>query len=203
MQPGNSSIRGIIRFLNLQKFWLSLTKEQQAALIRYYRSGLGAIPNGSPIEGEIWCTDARPLQYLWGLISWAVADHDYDLADKIIDYGWKVYDTATYTDRHFFLQQAAECYYKQRDIRPDALEKVEYFCKTDIKVFPVYSRELIREFKTLPRIETVIRLAILLEKQQRYEEAIEVCNYAIRNHLRDGTKGGFEGRVEKMKKKIK
>lgn len=39
-----------------------------------------------------------------------------------------------------------------------------------------------------------MRLAIIYERQGKYEKAIEVCNEAIKRDQDDGTKGGFDGR---------
>lgn len=46
------------------------------------------------------------------------------------------------------------------------------------------------------------RLAIIYEKQGNVSEAIEICEMAIGYGLKDSTKGGFEGRLEKLQKKL-
>lgn len=49
-----------------------------------------------------------------------------------------------------------------------------------------------------------IRLAVIYEKQKRYQEAIRICENAIRlKATNDGTKGGMKGRLERLKKKEK
>lgn len=45
------------------------------------------------------------------------------------------------------------------------------------------------------------RLAMAYEKAECYNSAINICNEAISLGYTDGTKGGFEARLEKLKKK--
>lgn len=53
-----------------------------------------------------------------------------------------------------------------------------------------------------PLIPAYKRLAMLYEKRRNYEEAIFVCQEAISKGITgDGTKGGMEGRIERLKGK--
>jgi tetratricopeptide (TPR) repeat protein len=45
-------------------------------------------------------------------------------------------------------------------------------------------------------------LAIILERSNQLEEAIEVSTLALKRGLHDGTRGGFEGRIKRLKKKM-
>lgn len=89
-----------------------------------------------------------------------------------------------------------------RDERKDALEKCLLFCKKDMEKLPVFLKRVIAEFGAAPKCISVIQLPIIYEKQRRYEEAIEVCEFALLHDLDDGTKGGFAERIEKLQKKI-
>jgi len=53
------------------------------------------------------------------------------------------------------------------------------------------------------RIPAFQRLAMILDEQGDIEGAICVCKLALSYNLTDGTKGGFEGRIAKLKKKLK
>ena len=46
------------------------------------------------------------------------------------------------------------------------------------------------------------RLATAYEKAECYNSAINICNEAISRGYTDGTKGGFEARLERLKKKL-
>lgn len=45
------------------------------------------------------------------------------------------------------------------------------------------------------------QLAIIYEKQERFEQGIEVASAALAYGLRDGTQGGYVGRIDRMKRK--
>ena len=198
-----NKIEGMIGYLGLEDFWMSLSFEQSEAMIRYIRSGLGADAQGSPIEGKIVHSSARPLSYLGSFIGWAVADHDYELADKIIEHCDKIYDKATPVDKHFYLMGAADCYYKQRTAREDALALAEKYHMMDVKLFPQYKGPLVKDMGgILPRIPSFQQLAIMYEKAGRYQDAIDICKLAMKYGLTDTTKGGYAGRLEKLQKKL-
>ncbi len=44
-------------------------------------------------------------------------------------------------------------------------------------------------------------LAIMLEEEEAYDQAEEVCRTALANGVEDGTKTGFEGRIKRIRKK--
>ena len=64
------------------------------------------------------------------------------------------------------------------------------------------AEEFVAEFGEVPRIPAFKRLAIIYERQDRYEEALAVCDQALDIGTTDGTKGGFEGRKERLRKKM-
>lgn len=53
----------------------------------------------------------------------------------------------------------------------------------------------------LPRVTTFQKYATLLTEQGEYEKAIEICEIAISHGLQDGTKGGFEAQIGRIRKK--
>ena len=63
-----------------------------------------------------------------------------------------------------------------------------------------YEKEEFRYYP--PRCPSLSQLAIIYEKMGEYEKAIEISNIAASLNQTDGTKGGFEGRISKLQKKI-
>jgi hypothetical protein len=51
-------------------------------------------------------------------------------------------------------------------------------------------------------VDSFKMMAIAMAEDQRYEEAIKVCETAMSLGLEDGTKTGFEGRIARLKKKL-
>ena len=73
--------------------------------------------------------------------------------------------------------------------RDEAAIKAGYYSKDDIG-------------RALPSFPTFKRLAIIYEKQKRYDEAIAVCERAIElGFINDGTEGQMPGRIARLMKK--
>lgn len=91
------------------------------------------------------------------------------------------------------------------------MEAVVDLCKKDIDlagdVMEYYHRsESVNGVHVDPSayMDTFQRLAIIYEKQGKYDEAIEVCKQAIQyGILRDGTQGGMQGRIARIMSKKK
>lgn len=194
-------VGGLIGCLGLEEFWLSCSDAEKKALNRYNQGGLST---GKPLpldEGTL-TTSQTQLGFLSAMIGWAESDKNYPLADKIIEAGMKApIDSGNLLDAHYFWQNAAECYYKQRDERDDAISRTIEMCQTDIDMFPKYSKPMKKEFGDIPRITTFSRLIIVYEKLGRIDDAIKVCKLALKYKLKDNTKGGYEERLKKLEAK--
>lgn len=94
-----------------------------------------------------------------------------------------------------------ELCYKQRE-DPRYLKLCEEYCAEDIRLFRHYKDRLPKEHGALPVIPSFKRLVIIYEKQGRLKEAIKVCDWAVKNRLRDGAKGGFEARLSGLRTKL-
>lgn len=70
----------------------------------------------------------------------------------------------------------------------------------DLNLVDFWNEKFFKENE--PRVHAFKRLAIIYKKQERYKEAIGVCKKAIRYDMRDGTKSGFEGRLERLKREL-
>jgi len=107
-------------------------------------------------------------------------------------------------NEHFKIMEKIQATYRDNEHK-----KCEVLCKKDIKLFPQYIIGLANDHGFNPDGEIPLRmvsfetLVKVYEKQGRYAEGIKVCELAIGYRLPDGTKGGFKGRMEKLKKKLK
>ncbi len=131
---------------------------------------------------------------------------------------------------HFEYLQLISMYYAKRDEEGN-IDKCIHICLKDIALYPLFKQAYIKDdinnlkvsqsFREVgskehnelqSRIDnyqypilsvpSFKRLAIIYEQQNKLNEAIEVCEKAISYSLDDGTKGGFEGRIEKLNRKI-
>ena len=169
--------------------------------MQYYGARAGSDSARSPIEGKIISSTETPLQYLSSNVRFAMQEKNFAFADKLIQYCEKCGGSPV--EMHFFYLAAHQCYYKQRDIRADAIDRCKEYCRKDIALFPSYSGDLLKEFDKLPQCPAFQQLSIIYDKEGNYQAAINVCKLALSYGLDDGTKGGFEGRLQKLEKKLK
>lgn len=92
-------------------------------------------------------------------------------------------------DKHFPRTKLAEMAYKNGDFT-----ECERYCLDVINELDE------KEFKEA-RVVAFSRLAIMYEKQGRLQDAINISERALSIGQHDGTKGGYEGRIEKLKRK--
>lgn len=125
-------------------------------------------------------------------------------------------------DKHYHLMQETEKLYseatKAKQVDGHLVQRVIELCQQDIcleEQFRQYELEKIQadidmgytDQSSSPRklacYTSFKRLAIIYEKQQRYEDAIAVCQCAIEaGRLDDGTKGQMPGRMANLQKKL-
>lgn len=104
-------------------------------------------------------------------------------------------------DRHFLLQTIVEITYKERK-EPEMRRTCREIAENHILEFAALAPALKQDMGgDLPRVSTFQHFAVLLTEDGDYEYAIKVCNTAINYGLHDGTRSGFEGRIEKIKRK--
>ena len=93
--------------------------------------------------------------------------------------------------------------YKHRS-DPEMAQTCARVAEMHIAEFPQIAGPLKKDMDgVLPRVTTFQHYATLLTEQSKFDRAIEVCETAIRFELHDGTKSGFEGRINRIKKQQK
>lgn len=84
-------------------------------------------------------------------------------------------------------------------------KSLEKMCKQSIKLFQKYIdkvRELNLEYETPKHVPAFVRLAMLYEKQENYQKAIDICVQAIQlGAYEDKSNGKMYGRLARMIKK--
>ena len=120
--------------------------------------------------------------------------------------------------KHYLLEEQIKESYtvarEQNGFDSQEMEAVVQLCKEDLsladKVIEYYARRnqilsthvYFREYN--PDYPTYKRLAIIYEKQKKYDAAIEVCKAAIEKSFPDdGSEGGMAGRIARLQKKIR
>jgi hypothetical protein len=109
-----------------------------------------------------------------------------------------VTSAASPVDRHYALQALAQAAYRLRAVHPDALEDAEAACREQILLADVVGPALRQEFGSKPSHHGYKQLSIILEKQKRDAEALDVVERA----RSAGWDGDWDKRVERLAKKV-
>lgn len=105
-------------------------------------------------------------------------------------------------DRHFLLMSLVDQSYRHRKDDPELEKLCAEISEQHIQEFPEIKPALVKSLDgILPRVTTFQKYSTLLAEQNNFDRAVEVCAVAISHGLHDGTKGGFEGRIERIKRK--
>lgn len=223
---------GIIGYLGLSDWWGQLSEEERRFLRACFARGVsvGGFVNPRMLDKGNAATSQTPEGFLNGLGLWALAEHNYALADKCLQEALRL--GFNVIDQHFTYLHLIDTCYKQRDKEPEWVERCAEYCRRDIDLFPAFKEAWINEErksllkmsrdpfytaeerkryraeakKEIPfnlHIPSFARLAIIYEKQGRFDEAIKVCDMAISYGVfGDGTKGGFTERRKRLEKKL-
>ena len=114
----------------------------------------------------------------------------------------QLYKKGDPVDTHFlYLQLIGQAYSRRKE--PGMRSHFKKLANEHVEKFDSIREQLIKKIGILPRVPTFQYLATVYTEDCEYEKAIEVCEKAIAFGLNDGTKGGYLGRIERIKKKIK
>jgi len=192
--------KGAIGYFGLESWWLSTFSEAERQYIEKKFQPLGGIEN-SLTNGNVISRSDTAVGFLQNLAGWFAKEDDRHLAYKILEKaGELLSQSAKPFDIHFFYQANIETSYKDRD-KPGGLEKAILACRQQIEYAPNAAKAFKREYKgeSLPSHKGYQQLAIILEKEKKYQEVIELCTQA----KKQGWSGDWEKRIERCKKKEK
>jgi tetratricopeptide (TPR) repeat protein len=114
----------------------------------------------------------------------------------------QLYKKGDPVDTHFIYLQLIDQAYSRRNV-PEMRALFKKLANEHVEKFDSIREQLIKEIGILPRVPTFQYLATVYTEDNEYEKAIEVCEKAIAFGLNDGTKGGYQGRIERIKKKAR
>ena len=101
-------------------------------------------------------------------------------------------------DLHFVYHSMIELNYRDRESLPDALEIATGACRKQIALAPRAAEVFRREWKLIPRPLGFWQLAVILEKEGNYAEAIALATQA----LEQGWAGDWEKRIARCKLRL-
>ena len=102
--------------------------------------------------------------------------------------------------RDALLSHLVAHYYRKRS-GPDERKTFYALASQHVEEAPNILDALAESEKGRPdRVDTFKMLAIAMNEDERYDEAIEICQQALSLGLENGTKTGFEGRISRLQK---
>lgn len=190
--------KGLIGYFGLESWWLSeFTEDERRHIIATFQP-LGS-SGDSLTSGDISYTSQTAVGLLHNLAGWFSKKKDRPIAHKLLGKAEELSETeGSVLDAHFLYGQKLEIYYKDRDI-PGYLEKAIEACNQQIAIGERAAKAFRKEYKDspLPSHKGYQQLAIILEKQGKFDGTIELCRKAEKQ----GWAGDWAKRIERCRKK--
>lgn len=190
--------KGLIGYFGLESWWLSEFTEEERKHIATTFQPLG-LSGTSLTSGDISQTSQTAVRLLRDLSGWFSKEKDRPIAHKLLAKAEELSESeGSVLDTHFLYGQKLEIYYRDR-ATPGCLEKAIEACNQQIALGANAAKAFQKEDKdsSLPGHKGYQQLAIILEKQGRFDEAIELC----RNAESQGWAGDWKKRIERCQKK--
>jgi tetratricopeptide (TPR) repeat protein len=196
---GKTKIKGSIGYFGLADWWLSAFSDQERQYILNKFQPLGSSGN-SLTCGEITYTSETAIGLLSALAGWFSSTDDRPIAHKILEKAEELsHSGAQILDVHFLYHEMIGIYYKDRE-NPKCMEKAVYACRQQIGLAPQAATAFMSTYKKspLPSHTGYEQLAIILEREGRYREAIDLCEQAAKQ----GWAGSWRQRIERCEKRM-
>lgn len=173
-------IRGSIGYFGLGDWWLTTFSDEERQHILQVFQPLGS-SGDSLTSGSISYTSESAVGLLQSLAGWFTKDQDRPIAHKMLDKAEELAVGSPVLDRHFLYGQEIGTYYKDRE-QPAYLGKAIRACRQQIAIAPEAAKAFKAEYKgsPLPSHKGYEQLAIILEKQGNFQEAIGLSALALR-----------------------
>lgn len=198
---GKTKVEGFIGHYGLSGWWQSEFNdtERKRMLEKYQPIGLSSL---SLIEGTVSNPQHTAVRFLSGMSAWFSTQENRPIAYKILEKAEKLIDSNTQIlDIHFFYEEKINIFYKDRDLIAGNLDEAIRACEQQISCSKKAAQGFKDEYKgkVCPGHRGFNQLAIVRERQKKFEQVIMLCEQA----LSEGWTGDWEHRVNRCKKKMK
>lgn len=191
-------VKGSIGYFGLGEWWLSTFSDEERRYIQSKYQPMGS-SGDSLTTGEISYNNETAVRLLYILACWLSKKEDRPIAYKMLEKAEELVKADTpVLDIHFLYSQKITIYYKGRE-KPDFMARAIEACKQQIELAQAAAKAFKTEWRnsSLPAHKGYEQLAIILEKQKRFEEAIELCTMAEEQ----GWAGDWGKRIGRLKRK--
>jgi hypothetical protein len=188
---------GLIGYLGLSDWWFGSFTDDERSTIRQTYTPFGGCHFD---DGDVQFSQFTPLSFLTGLAAWFAKEHLRSIAYRVLGKASTYLRSANEPlDVHFFCQSQIEICYRDRHTQK-GLARAISACREQIAYATTAAAAFKREYPTLPLPghKGYTQLAIILEKQQRYSEAVHLCSDAKKS----GWCGDWDARIARCNKKL-
>lgn len=200
-------IKGYIKYFKLESWWENLSKTQQRQIKRSLPSkddGLSMLSVDSLLYKDISFISATKTQIITAVIQSSFTypedrDSIIELINKLENENVKDFELI---DLHFLYSSQAKIIYKYRDSNNQAINDVINYCDKAIKISEKLKDQFLIKYpkSNLPSHYCFKQLAIIYEKEKKYNEALEIASQA----KSQGWAGdNWDKRIEKLHNKLK
>lgn len=175
-RSAKSKVAGDIAYYELTEWWLNELTEEERNIIRNTFKPM--MRERLIDEGHIESSSQSKLAFLGILAEWFKKKEYYYIAKKILNEGEKIYSqNKDVLDLHYFCLAAIRVYYANREVDEDAFNKAIEYCERQISLAPKVKKALKKEYplNVLPCHTGYQQLAIIYEKQKKYEQALHIA----------------------------
>lgn len=194
-------IQGQIGYFKLADWWVTAFSDTERKHIESIFQPISTVQaSGSPLtSGVIQSTTKTAVGFLSALAGWFQKPEDRTIAHKILAKAMELSKDASALDNHFLFQTVIQANYRDRD-NEESLEAAIDACLKMISLAPEAARAFKAEFpkQQLPSHKGYEQLAIIYEKQGRFQDAIAVSQQAARQKWG----GDWAKRIERCGQKL-
>lgn len=193
---GVESGGGALGYFGLADWWEETFTPDEQELIQERYQPMGSSRERPLTQGQISHTTQTAAGLLWALAGWFNKPGERHLARRILEKAEQVADGPL--DRHFTYQQQIEVYYPDRE-DPEAMAAAVRACERQVALSSDAAAAFQAEYpdSSLPAHRGFKQLAIIYDKQGRYDEAITLC----RRVQAEGWSGDWEKRLDRLQAK--
>jgi tetratricopeptide (TPR) repeat protein len=204
LRGGHPEVEGQIGYFGLSEWWLSAFTESEREYIQATFQPLGTEPGESLLtKGTIASSSSSAGSLLGSLAGWfKKRPEDLGLALRIVA---KAEECARADEDilslHFAYQGRIQLNYRWRDEIAGALDAALEACREQIAIAPRAAEAFRREYpdQPLPMHIGYEQLAIVLEKQGLFKEALPACREALER----GWAGTWEKRIARIESRAR
>jgi hypothetical protein len=188
--------KGHFGFYALSEWWESAFSDQEKARFKEVYKPMGGsyedlfVGPGGFNENVVW--------FLTMLSGFPSLKSDASITLKFLLRAEDSIEVCSMIDRHFLFHQLISTHYKLREDKMH-YERAKYYCLKQISI----SKEVLVEFRNRYGDSSISHLgfqqmAVILEKEKRFAEAIVICQDALLQEW----KGDWQNRIERLKKHL-